>query len=180
MKYFILFIKKTLRFLLKPLSFIPALVMMYLIFGFSGQDGAESSSLSYQVAKMLVLAYNKIMDKGFDNATLEAVITVIHPYVRKCAHVTEYFFLAMAVSLPMYVYRIRGFGLTVLATLFCVAFALLDEYHQTFVPGRVGDIRDVRIDSIGIVAGVIVVRIVGFIGRKTIFSFLSLDKKERK
>ena len=32
------------------------------------------------------------------------------------------------------------------------------------------------IDSIGILTGIIVVRIVGFIGRKTIFSFLSLEK----
>ena len=36
MKYFLLTIKKMLRYLLKPLSFLPALCMMYLIFSFSG------------------------------------------------------------------------------------------------------------------------------------------------
>lgn len=46
---FQIFIKTLLRFILKPLSFIPALVMMYIIFSFSAQDGAASASLSYKV-----------------------------------------------------------------------------------------------------------------------------------
>ena len=60
----------------------------------------------------------------------------------------------------------------------CVAYAALDEYHQMFVPGRSAEVRDVLIDSIGIFAGVILVRIIGYIGRKTIFAPLSLDKYE--
>jgi hypothetical protein len=36
------------------------------------------------------------------------------------------------------------------------------------------------IDSIGVLAGIIVVRIVGFIGRKTIFRKLSKDYKRKK
>ncbi len=35
---------------------------------------------------------------------------------------------------------------------FCVVFALADEYHQTFVPGRGGTWTDVGIDCIGIIA----------------------------
>jgi VanZ family protein len=51
--------------------------------------------------------------------------------------------------------------------------AMLDEYHQTFVYGRSGSPRDVLIDSIGILIGVIVTRILGFVGRKTIFRWLA-------
>ena len=149
--------------------------MMYFIYNFSAQTGAESGSLSYEVSKIIVLAYNKLCFKGYDNMTLNELIILIHPYVRKTAHITEYFLLAASVSFPLYVYRIRGFALTLLAGAFCVGFACLDEYHQTFVSGRVGSSHDVLIDSIGILAGIIVVRIVGFIGRKTIFSFLSLE-----
>ena len=46
MKYVGLFIKKLLRYLLKPLSFLPAIAVMYLIFHFSAQDGASSAMLS--------------------------------------------------------------------------------------------------------------------------------------
>ena len=179
MEYFTLFIKKFLRYTLKPLSFLPALVMMYFIFSFSAQTGAESGSFSYEVSKIIILAYNKLFFKGYDNMTLNELIALIHPYVRKSAHITEYFLLAASVAFPLYVYRLRGFSLTLIAGVFCVAFACLDEYHQTFVSGRVGTIRDVFIDSIGILAGIIAVRIVGFIGRKTLFSFLSLEDNRR-
>lgn len=177
MEFFTLFTKKFLRYILKPLSFLPALFMMYFIFSFSAQTGSESGSLSYEVSKLIVLAYNKLLFKGYDNMTLNELIALIHPYVRKTAHVTEYFCLAASVAFPLYVYRLRGFALTLVAGTFCVAFACLDEYHQTFVAGRIGTLRDVYIDSIGILIGIIVVRIVGFIGRKTIFSFLSLENR---
>lgn len=176
MDFFTLFLKKFLRYILKPLSFIPALVMMYFIISFSSQTGVESGSLSYTVSKLIILAYNKLLMKGYDNYTLNELIVLIHPYVRKFAHVTEYFLLAASVAFPLYVYRLRGIALMFTAGIFCVGFACLDEYFQTFVSGRVGSSRDVAIDSIGIFAGIIVVRIVGFIGRKTIFSFLSLEK----
>lgn len=176
MKWFVLFVKKTIRYLLKPLSVVPALLMMYVIFNFSAQEGVESAALSREVSKAIILAYNKILVKGYDNYTLNQLIDYIHPYVRKGAHITEYFGLAMAVSLPLWVYRIRGFGLTLFAGFFCVMFAVLDEYHQSFTAGRTATLRDVLIDSIGILIGIIVIRIVCYIGRNTIFHWLVLDE----
>ena len=37
--------------LLKPFSFIPAILMMSMIFSFSSQNGTESSQLSEKVAR---------------------------------------------------------------------------------------------------------------------------------
>ena len=176
MEFLRLFIKKFLRYILKPLSFIPAIIMMYVIYSFSAQPGADSGSLSLEVSKISVLAYNKLWMKGYDNATLNELIVVFHPYVRKLAHVTEYALLAASVALPLYVYRIRGIGLTVFASVFCMIFAVLDEYHQSFVAGRVASQTDVYIDCIGIFIGVIMIRILGYIGRKTIFACLSLER----
>lgn len=45
------------------------------------------------------------------------------------------------------------------AGLICVGFACGDEYHQSFVDGRGPSVRDVGIDSIGVFAGIIAVRI---------------------
>ena len=63
---------------------------------------------------------------------------------------------------------------------FCVAFACGDEYHQSLVQGRGPSKKDVLIDSVGIMAGVILVRMVGFIGRMTIFRPLSKNRKKKK
>ena len=39
------------------------------------------------------------------------------------------------------------------AFVFSVFYAATDEYHQTFIQGRSGSLRDVLIDSIGIFCG---------------------------
>lgn len=39
------------------------------------------------------------------------------------------------------------------AILIGVAYAVSDELHQSFVPGRFGDINDLIVDSLGVLAG---------------------------
>lgn len=173
MKYFLLFIKKTLRFVLKPLSFVPAIFVMYMIFRLSAQDGMTSSQLSYKVSTKIVTTADRLLEKDFSSEQIKHYAGQIHYYVRKLGHITEYFVLAVSVAFPLYVYRVRGFSLMLVAGLFCVAFAGLDEYHQSFVAGRGPSKRDVAIDSIGIFTGIILVRIVGWTGRMTIFRPLS-------
>lgn len=180
MKYVRLFIKKLLRYLLKPLSFLPAIFMMCLIFSFSAQDGMQSAQLSRKISHKIVSVADEMLDKEWDEQQMAAQVERIHYYVRKMAHVLEYFVLAVTVAFPLYVYRIRGIGLVFVAGVFCVGFAGLDEYHQSFVAGRGPSVRDVAIDSTGILPGILLVRIVGFIGRKTIFRPLALDKGGKK
>lgn len=180
MSYFSLFVKKTLRYLLKPLSFLPALFMMYIIFSFSAEPGNQSASTSYQVSKVIILAYNKILAKGYPNEVLNDLILQIHPIVRKTAHFSEYFVLAITVALPLYVYKIRGIFLFLTGGIFCVLFAFLDEYHQSFVTGRVSSLKDVGIDSLGVFCGILFAQIFCYIGRKTIFHWLSLEDYRKK
>ncbi len=177
MKYVGLFIKKLLRYLLKPLSFVPAILVMYLIFSFSSQDGVSSARLSLAVSRKVVTVADEVLEKDWDAQQIAHYTERIHYYVRKTAHVTEYFVLAVTVAFPLYVYGVRGLWLVFSAGIFCVSFAGLDEYHQSFVAGRGPSVRDVAIDSIGVLPGIILVRIVGFIGRKTIFRPLALRKK---
>ena len=150
---------KILITLLKPLSFLPALLMMYLIFSFSSQTGEVSGELSYKISYKIVEVKSEVLhqEKSYDELCYEA--DQIHFYVRKAAHMTEYFLLAVAVSFPLYVYRIRGFWLFLLAGIICVGFAGLDEYHQSFVAGRGPSVRDVCIDSSGAFIGIILVQL---------------------
>lgn len=144
---------------LKPLSFLPAILMMYLIFTFSGQTGDTSAELSYKVSCKVVEIQGALKGEYYDDYTISVKADAIHHYVRKAAHMTEYFLLAIAVSFPFYVYGLRGFPLLVLGMLICVSFACLDEYHQSFVAGRGPSRKDVFIDSCGAFIGVMAVRI---------------------
>lgn len=180
MKYFWMYIKQTLRFVLKPLSFVPAIIMMILIFTFSEQDGATSSQLSYQVGVKVFSIANETFDKGWSAERISQLSKKSQFYIRKTAHFTEYFLLAVSVAFPLYVFGVRGLWLVFFAGGFCVAFAGLDEYHQSFIAGRTPQKRDVLIDSCGVLLGVIVTRIVGWTGRMTIFRPLSNHKKEKQ
>lgn len=144
--------------LLKPLSFLPAILMMLLIYGFSAQTGDVSGELSYKISYQIVETKNEILgtNKSYDELAAEA--DSIHYYVRKAAHMTEYCALAIAISFPLYVYKVRGIWLVLLAGMVCVGFAGLDEYHQSFVGGRGPSVKDVGIDSIGALIGIILVQ----------------------
>lgn len=155
--------------LLKPFSFIPALLMMYMIFSFSADNGVESADLSYKVSEIIVDTANEVMKLNLSSDQIAYYKQRINYPVRKAAHMTEYACLAVAIAFPLYVYGVRGIGLMILTGTLCVSYAMLDEYHQSFVAGRTATLKDVAIDSIGVICGVIIVRIVGWTGRMTIF-----------
>jgi len=72
-----------------------------------------------------------------------ATVEVCHMLVRKTAHFTEYGILFwLLVRGPM---KDRPY----LALLLCVLYALSDEGHQIFVPGRTASLYDVALDSTG-------------------------------
>ena len=53
----------------------------------------------------------------------------------------------------------RRLGVSVVAAGLAAVYGITDEYHQSFVPGRMADVWDVVADATGAVAGVVLVRI---------------------
>jgi VanZ family protein len=78
---------------------------------------------------------------------------VIHHYIRKSAHFTEYFILSL-----LLLRAIRGenrgirLAWALLAIAIVACYASLDEFHQSFVPGRTPAVTDVMIDTSGGIA----------------------------
>ena len=142
----------TTSFLLKLLSLVPTILLLFLIFGFSAQDGESSGSLSFEISLFLVKLASPFLPTAMSEEVLLERAELIHYFVRKAAHMTEYFLLTLSLQLPLTAWfsdkispKLRiviGFAATVL-------FAALDEFHQTFVPGRSGNFTDVCIDSTG-------------------------------
>ena len=152
---------------------------MYMIYSFSAQPGEVSSSTSYKVSESIVSTYNKVTQQNWESWQIQEKANQINKYVRKGAHVTEYFLLAVAVSFPLYVYGVRGILLMLLAGAICVGYAFGDERHQAMVAGRVSTPRDVGIDSIGIFIGIILVRILGWSARVSVTG-PRMERQQRK
>ena len=136
------------------LAYIPALIWMLIIGGFSGSDAKQSSSLSLDVTERLV----EIIDIGEPMSEQEfyEVVELLHAPVRKFAHMTEFAILYVLLIIPSAVLFGMNKKIVGIVLLICVLFAMSDEFHQTFTPGRDGNITDVLIDSLGAAIGMLV------------------------
>ena len=72
--------------------------------------------------------------------------------LKKLGHLTEYAVLAVLVQRAL----VQGGACSTVPVLPCllsIVYALSDEYHQLFVPGRNGNLWDVGVDTLGAVIG---------------------------
>jgi len=130
---------------------LPVLAWMALIFS------GSSDSKSFVHSSRIIAPILRWLFPHISADTLDLVVLL----VRKCAHLTEYAVLALlfwrAVRKPVkkdprpWSWRLAG-----TAILFVALYASSDEWHQTFVPGRDGCVRDVFIDTTGAVIGMLI------------------------
>lgn len=152
------------------------LAWMGVIFWFSAQPAVQSAGMSGGIVEKLqgMTVNVPVIGQLFASEFAEHIL-------RKGAHVAEYAVLGGLLSLCMNQYlpeesgsqercgRARNFGrvsgLTKYQALlaFCIGvlYATSDEFHQTLVLGRSGEIKDVCIDSVGVMVGIILIWLFG-------------------
>lgn len=118
-----------------------------------------------ELSKNNEISINENAEKQKLNKENEAKINkMVSKYdmpVRKTAHVFEYFVLILLVmNFFFQVVEKRKARYYLVGMLFCVMYACLDEFHQSYVAGRTGKVTDVLIDIIGIGVGVFLVIVV--------------------
>ena len=98
-----------------------------------------------------------ITDSHPNDGKLDKATQLLNRPLRKVMHASVYFVLAfIIVCFINYLYKNDNYILSaILALLIIFAFAGFDEFHQTFVSGRTGDIKDVLIDTLGGLAGIL-------------------------
>ena len=90
----------------------------------------------------------------FPNTSPET-LAVVHFIMRKVAHFTEYAILGFLAARAFRTSTQRWF---LICAALVVVYALLDEYHQSFVPSRTASIFDSMIDMAGGLAALIFIR----------------------
>jgi phosphate butyryltransferase len=115
------------------------ILVCIVIFLFSNQAGEESSKISNDLI------------------------------VRKMGHFSEYMILGFfSFSYLSNIFmKVNSHGnykkTVILSQIFSVVYASTDEFHQTFVVGRDGNVIDVLIDSSGALVGIIISSIIYFL-----------------
>lgn len=121
---------------------------MGCIFFLSHQPATASSTLSLEITEMFLLVINQLIP----NATIE--LDVFHFIVRKSAHFFAYFILGMLAYFAFLKSDVHLNRSALYAFFLSVLYAMTDEVHQLFIPGRSGQVQDVLIDSAGAFVGI--------------------------
>lgn len=138
---------------LKQVSWLPAAIIMGVIFFFSSKPAEVSDQNSLSIAEGILTTYENIVKTSYEKDIRIVKLAELNHFVRKGAHCTEYAILSIAVAFHFFVKGKRGMYLFLLSVAITAMYAATDEFHQLFVPGRSGEIRDVVIDTIGAVIG---------------------------
>lgn len=130
----------------KALSFLPAAAWYAVISAFSAQTGEESGRLSGAVVKGSIGILGELGELFETDWDAFLLLTFL---VRKAAHMSIYFVLAALLFYGLWRAGAPRRPRLAATVGLCALLAALDEFHQTFVPGRDGKLSDVLIDLSG-------------------------------
>lgn len=140
----------------KALLLILTLAVMFFIFQMSAMNAENSSELSTSVGYTVGTLFVEGFDELPHEEQEEFALSIEHP-LRKFAHFSEFAALGFLLLFDATVFfGIKGWKRFLCAFLCGMIYAATDELHQLVVSGRSGEIRDVAIDTGGVLAGCIV------------------------
>lgn len=137
------------RTLFSRLRWVPAALWYSLIWSFSSQPGDTSGDISVGLLEGALVSGGSDFSAA-DSTVQLAVDWLLNMYIRKAAHMFLFFVLTLLIWLALTRVLRQRPKRAAAAAVFGVALAALDEYHQTLVPGRSGELRDVLVDSAGV------------------------------
>ena len=163
--------------------FLTCLTLFWMVFIFmmssAGKD--ESNSQSGAVCEFICEHFVEGYEEMAPEEQIQMQQKISFP-VRKCAHLSEYAVLGALMTLTAASWRREdeetmrtgetpGGTVRILPVLAAgFLYAVSDEIHQIFVPGRSGEPRDVLIDTSGVLIGICLVR----------FRFSLRERRKRK
>lgn len=130
---------------IKIISVLLLFIWIIVIFLFSAETGRTSLSKSKDLLQSII-----------DMTNFHFLSVYI---IRKIAHFLEYLILGFLLLMTISKFKPLNKKIILVSIFLCVLYACTDEMHQLFVPGRDGRIFDVFVDTMGILLGVTIYRL---------------------
>ena len=121
----------------KIFSAIFMIAVMVIIFILSAQNSTESAETSGTLISWL----DRLFELGISQDT-----------IRTAAHFCEY--AGLGFSVINFLYAFRNVLSPILSVIIALGYALTDEIHQIFVPGRAFQLIDLTVNFFGILLGI--------------------------
>jgi len=134
------------------ISWLLVILWAGVIFYLSGKCADDSQNQSRGMINSVTGVFGTLI-------TDEALMTNIDGIVRETAHGIEYFIFGAlvfnAVFLSGYVAKDRKASNIKISVIICIIYEISDELHQIPIPGRAFEIKDLLIDTVGTVLGIV-------------------------
>ena len=138
---------------LRIISILLLIGWMGLIFYLSHQTADDSSLLSGSLIRKVA----SFIFPNLSSASLDSLVSSLQFIVRKGAHFSLYGVLGVLAFVTMVTYSKIHLALrSLFSFLISALYSMSDEYHQTFIKGRSGEIRDIIIDCAGALLGILI------------------------
>lgn len=141
--------------ILRAVLIILLLANLWIIFGFSNQNGKESGSLSRKITEVITKNIKAI--QNLEIYQKEKVLSKIEHIVRKIAHFSLYTSVGFLTMSLMSTYKLTYKQRIILSLCIGITYAITDEIHQMYVPNRGPSLGDVLIDTSGVIFGILIV-----------------------
>lgn len=131
------------------LPWLLVFVIMIFIYSMSNQVASASKQLSSTITEKALLIIEFLMPNAdIDEASL-------HHLIRKNAHFFVYTALGFLLLNAVWKSNLTKRYAIILSFLIGSTYAVTDEFHQSFTPGRGPQFTDVLLDSGGVVFGIV-------------------------
>ena len=134
---------------------ILTIIWMSFIFSMSNQPANISKELSKNIENLLnrTPIIGNILSDILNSPNSQFI-------VRKSAHFILFCLLSILCFIAIYEIKKSVKISTLVSFSITFIYACIDEIHQLFIPGRGSQIKDVLIDSIGAIIGLIVINLI--------------------
>lgn len=155
--------------IIRIILIIMCVIWMGYIFMMSAETAKESTNRSDKV----IDKYLEITDPDYSSLSDDDKNIIIknkQSNVRSLAHGAVYVVLGALATGVFLTYKANYIKCIIMSTSLCIIYAVSDEIHQIFVPGRTAQLIDLVMDTAGSLLGIFIV----------IFSFILFTKITHK
>ena len=138
----------------------------FIIFGFSNQNGKESSGISKKITQIITTNIKYI--QNLEENQKNEITNRIEKIIRKLAHFSIYTLVGLLLMILVNTYNLKLTNKIAITSITGIIYAISDEIHQSFIPGRSPQVTDVLIDTMGVILGILLVILVIKIKEKNV------------
>lgn len=146
------------RNIIRIILILLLLCTFFIIFGFSSQNGDTSGGISTRITESILEKSNRY--NSLEEEQKNKVSHRIEKIIRKIAHFSIYAMVGFLLMGLLSTYKLKNKWRIVITILIGILYAISDEFHQSFSPGRTPKITDIYIDTLGIIFGMLIILLI--------------------